>query len=240
MFIRKGDGVKHTCRIMSSHVNRMNFSAVVMLLAATLGMGCAAHAADKENCKTIRGEFRHWEGHPPYERVQTSDGKMYGLISSFEPDSDLQVPHYPLPKSIALVWDANEGVTGDFVYCFAKNTDKLKEYEAEPVELGWIKSFTPTDSSEAATFVRRLKAVAIDAANKIPGSSRFGTIEVYFDYLDGVISNLEVVRSDGFDATVMDAISHADYPAMPDRLKGKALHVELPIYFPANKLEQGF
>ncbi|MGH8371417.1 MAG: hypothetical protein ACRETO_01630 [Gammaproteobacteria bacterium] len=232
--------MKRTWRIKSENVNHTSFVAVVMLLAAPLVMAQTAHAADKEDCKTIRGEYKHWDGHPPYGRVQTSDGKMYGLISSFEPDSDLQVPHYPLPKSIALVWDANEDVTGDFVFCFAKNTDKFKEYEIEPVELGWIKSFTPTDSSVSATFVRRLKIAAINAANKIPGSFRFGTIEVSFDYLDSVISNVEVGRSDGHDAPVLDAVSRADYPAIPDKLKGIKLHVELSIYFPSEKLEQEF
>lgn len=223
---------------MSAYVKSTSFATVVMLLAVSLIAGRTASASDKDNCKTIRGEYKHWSGHPPYERVQTSDGKMYGLISSFESDSDLQVPNYPLPKSIALVWDANEDVTGDFFYCFAKNTGKFKQYEIEAVELGWIKSFTPTDSSEAATFVRRLKIAAIDAANKLPGSSTFGTTEVSFDYLDGVVSNLDIAQSDGHDAAVLDAISHADYPVTPDKLKGKKLHVELPIYFPAEKLEQ--
>jgi hypothetical protein len=207
----------------------------VSLVVAMLLVSQLTYAVDKENCRTIHGTYAHWEGHPPYERVEADDGKMYGLISSFEPDSDLQVPNYPLPESIGFVWDANEDVTGKFLFCFSKDTAKFKAYEAEPVELGWVKSFTPDDSSDASTFIRKLKIVAVGAANKISDSSQFGTVRVSFDYLDGVISNIELKQSNGHDAAVLAAITHADYPVTPERLKGQNLHVELPIYFPAEK-----
>lgn len=221
------------------HVNSKCLSVGLFALMAGASLfDSTAIATDKENCKTIHGTYAHWDGHPPYERVETADGKMYGLISSFEPDTDLQVPKYPRPDSLELVWDANEDVTGEFLFCFSTNTERFKAYELEPVKLGWIKSFTPADSSDSASFIRRLKIAAIDAANKIANSSRSGTVEVSFDYLDGVITNPNIERSNGHDAAVLDAIIHADYPATPDKLKGRKLHVKLPIYFPAEKLEQ--
>ncbi len=102
----------------------------------------------KDNCKPIRGEYKHWDGHPPYERIETPGGIMYGLISSFEEDTNLQVPQYPLPDNLQRTWNAGEIVAGEFLFCFATDTEKFKAYEIEPMQLGWIKSFTAMPSQK--------------------------------------------------------------------------------------------
>jgi hypothetical protein len=190
-------------------------------------------ADGKGTCQQIRGEYQHWKGYPLSERIEASDGKSYGLMPSLEWASDLQPPLYSLPGSLQQVLDADEDAAGAFMYCLVPQVDGLDTEEKEPVQLGWIKSFTPADSSPQADYIRKLKVVAIRAAYVHPGTIKFRRIDVSFDYMDGVISNAKIEKSDypsEDDSPALAYIAKASYPPEPDDLKGKKLHIEVPIY----------
>lgn len=63
-----------------------------------------------------------------------------------------------------------------------------------------------------------------------------GTVEVAFDYRDGRISNVRVVRSSGtdvLDRAAVAAVEDADFPSSPDALRGTSLHFSVQIRFHA-------
>lgn len=191
-----------------------------------------SEANTKEICKKLHGEYLHWSGYPIAEGIKTSDGNMHGLIPSFGRATDLQIPQYRLPKSLRMVLAANEEGVGEFQVCSAPDAGELKAGEKNSLRVGWIKSFIPADSSTKASFVRKIRIVALDAASSVTnGFSLFRRIEVSFDYQDGVIENAKIEKAyKGVDDTaVLTAIAHASYPPTPANLKGLKLHIDLPI-----------
>lgn len=208
--------------------------AASLALFDVVQVQAAAPAKPPDKCITIEGEYRQWNGWPPFERIETTDKKrVYGLVSSFEGDD---VPQFPEPDSLKLVWDAHEDAIGRFEFCLYGGKSKVP-YDERPIELGWIKSFAPQDSSAQADFIRQLKVAVIRVRAHGPDPKKLGHVEVSFDYKDGMVRNatIDAGQSNG-DATLDDAalldVSKANFPPCPPNLKGLALHVVLPLYFP--------
>jgi len=192
----------------------------------------ATKAGDK--CISIDGEYRQWNGWPPFERIETTDKKkVYGLVSSFEGDD---VPQFPEPDSLKLVWAAHEVAVGVFEFCLHGGQSKVP-YDERPIELGWIKSFTPRNSSAQADFVRQLKIAVIRVRTRGSNPHKLGHVEVSFDYKDGNISNARIDEDESngdadLNQAALSDVTKATLPACPSALKGMTLHVVLPLYFP--------
>ncbi len=204
-----------------------------------LGVASVAHADGRasavkkgQKCVTIHGKYAQWNGWPPAERIETTDRKeVYGLISSVEGDD---VPQYPLPESLLLVWNSHEEVDGEYLFCL-DGGDFSVPYDSRPIRMGWIKSFKPLDSSPQANFIRKLKIAVISVRARSPDSRKLGHAEVSFDFQDGKVSNVKLTEASGdsdLDAAALSDIAKASFPSTPPELKGQTLHVELPLYFP--------
>ncbi|HEY1772936.1 MAG TPA: hypothetical protein VGH91_07070 [Gammaproteobacteria bacterium] len=184
---------------------------------------------DKQACKKIRGEYEYWNAYPISEQIKEADGKAYSLLPSLGKENDLQIPQYSLPDTLQASLDAHEDPVGEFLVCPAA-------YERQPIEIGWIKSFMPADASAQADFVRKIKIAALQAALTYPASLEFHTVEVSFDYLDGVVSEAKIERTDyklEDDTPMLAILEKSKYPVPPEELKEKKLHIDLPIYLGA-------
>ena len=107
--------------------------------------------------------------------------------------------------------------------------------------LNLITQSTPTGPSQwqqvQSGFYKEIQA-AIVRANLYPRdailSGETGTVQVSYDYLDGKVSNVKVVKSSGtrsLDHAAVSAVEKANYPLPPAGLAGKLLHLTIGLNY---------
>ncbi|BBP01749.1 hypothetical protein SFSGTM_24570 [Sulfuriferula nivalis] len=99
----------------------------------------------------------------------------------------------------------------------------------------------PTVNNEAAekeaSFAAQLKA-AIITARIYPAAARMmgthGKTKLGFTFLDGVSSQIHIIKSSGstmFDQAAIQAVTAAPVPPIPESLKGKRVNYEVEVVF---------
>ncbi len=68
------------------------------------------------------------------------------------------------------------------------------------------------------------------------GSKGTGIVKVSFDYLDGKVNNVKIVKSSGDkyeDAAAIQAVKVANYPPTPDLYKGQSMRFFITLKYPS-------
>jgi protein TonB len=91
---------------------------------------------------------------------------------------------------------------------------------------------------EAEIRFETLLRAAVQEAARFPAAAkamgRQGRVRVRFDFLDGKVSNLQIVQSEDFppfDQAALAAVEEAHYPPVPPHLQHQLLHLTVWVEF---------